>query len=306
MDLLNTSNRNKVSYDIYSNTLTIDEVPINLNEITSVWLRKIGQPNDVDFFLKANKLKINPELVKHLLGEYNVFLTSILSNISSKAYWITDFKVRYMHKWDILRKAILVGLKVPATQIVNNKFDLSKYVNDKEFITKPLRDPVFFAYKHTTYSMYTKLIDNSVLTSYPEWFFPSVVQEKIEKEFEIRCFFLEDQFFSMAIISQNDSKTVMDYREYNLIKFNRNIPIKLPLEIESKLKLLSKKLGINCGSFDLIKDKNGEYIFLEINPNGQYGMVDMPCNYNLNKLIAETLIKESNVRRRKKSILSEH
>ncbi len=50
-------------------------------------------------------------------------------------------------------------------------------------------------------------------------------------------------------------------------------------------------LNLNCGSVDLIKDKDGNYIFLEVNPNGQYGMVDAPCNFNLNEKIALTLIK---------------
>ena len=50
------------------------------------------------------------------------------------------------------------------------------------------------------------------------------------------------------------------------------------------------ELNLNCGSVDMIVDKNGEYVFLEINPVGQYGMVNEPCNYNLDHLIANYLI----------------
>jgi hypothetical protein len=36
--------------------------------------------------------------------------------------------------------------------------------------------------------------------------------------------------------------------------------------------------------------KKGEYVFLEVNPIGQFGMVSAPCNYNLEKKIAQYLI----------------
>jgi hypothetical protein len=42
-------------------------------------------------------------------------------------------------------------------------------------------------------------------------------------------------------------------------------------------------LNLNCASLDLIKDVNSEYILLEINVTGQFGMVDFPCNYGLHK-----------------------
>jgi len=50
------------------------------------------------------------------------------------------------------------------------------------------------------------------------------------------------------------------------------------------------EVGLNCASIDLIKSTNGKYYFLEINPVGQFGMVDFPCNYGLHKIVAEELI----------------
>lgn len=90
----------------------------------------------------------------------------------------------------------------------------------------------------------------------------------------------------MAIFSQNDSQTKIDFRNYNHSTPNRNVPYKLPEELEHKLTNLSKKIGINCGSIDMIVTKNDDYIFLEINPIGQFGMVSNPCNYYLHEKIA--------------------
>ena len=49
------------------------------------------------------------------------------------------------------------------------------------------------------------------------------------------------------------------------------------------------KLNLNCGSLDLVLDNNGIYYYLEVNPVGQFGMVSFPCNYYLEKKIAEFL-----------------
>jgi D-alanine-D-alanine ligase-like ATP-grasp enzyme len=48
-------------------------------------------------------------------------------------------------------------------------------------------------------------------------------------------------------------------------------------------------LKLNTGSIDLIVNTTGEYIFLEVNPVGQFGMVSSPCNYYLEREIARFL-----------------
>jgi glutathione synthase/RimK-type ligase-like ATP-grasp enzyme len=122
-------------------------------------------------------------------------------------------------------------------------------------------------------------------------FFPSLFQQKIEKKYELRVFYLNNVFYSMAIFSQNDMKTKIDFRNYNYKTPNRNVPYKLPLEIESKLHLLMLQLELTTASIDLIVDLNENYVFLEVNPDGQFGMISYPCNYYLEKEIANQLTK---------------
>lgn len=92
----------------------------------------------------------------------------------------------------------------------------------------------------------------------------------------------------MAIFSQNDNKTSVDFRNYNLKKPNRVVPYKLPSYIENKLLKFAKSADLDTGSFDLIvTKKEKEYVFLEVNPYGQFGWLSKNCNYYLEKLIAE-------------------
>lgn len=48
-------------------------------------------------------------------------------------------------------------------------------------------------------------------------------------------------------------------------------------------------LDLNCGSIDMILGNDGLYYFLEVNPVGQFGMVSGPCNYYLERKIANFL-----------------
>lgn len=98
----------------------------------------------------------------------------------------------------------------------------------------------------------------------------------------------------MAIFSQKDKQTQLDFRRYNWDKPNRYIPYKLDTATKLNINKLMRKLNLNCGSIDMIKGKDGKLYFLEVNPTGQFGMVDFPCNYGLHKLVAEQLIKMDN------------
>ncbi|MPT35513.1 MAG: hypothetical protein E2604_10600 [Flavobacterium sp.] len=60
-----------------------------------------------------------------------------------------------------------------------------------------------------------------------------------------------------------------------------------------KLKKLMKVLKLNSGSIDMLVSSNNEYVFLEVNPIGQFGQVSKPCNYYLEKQIAKELNKIS-------------
>jgi hypothetical protein len=116
-----------------------------------------------------------------------------------------------------------------------------------------------------------------------------LIQEKVEKLFEIRSFYLEGNFYSMAMFSQQNEKTKDDFRNYDFSNPIRTVPFKLPIEVEAKLRNLMNVLTLNTGSIDIAYNSRKEYIFFEVNPVGQYGMVSNPCNYNLDREIAKSL-----------------
>ena len=118
-------------------------------------------------------------------------------------------------------------------------------------------------------------------------FFPSLIQHDQKKWIELRIFFINEDYYSMAIFSQNNTKTSTDFRNYDKERPNRMVPFLLPTHIKNKLNKLMKELGLDTGSIDMIVTKKREFIFLEVNPIGNIEMVSKNCNYPIERDIAK-------------------
>jgi ATP-GRASP peptide maturase of grasp-with-spasm system len=243
--------------------------------------------------ISASNTPTTEVLKKSLDNHHQVlinFISEYISNFSNNT--IGNFRIQSLNKLEVLFKAKKIGINIPATYIVSSKERLLALSENVELITKPYHEVAYPIYHEKVYQNYTNELSDSWIKKevFDGNFFPSLVQNKINKLFEIRSFFLKDTFYSMAIFSQASSKTEIDFRNYNFEAPNRTVPFTLPTIIISKLKKLFKLLNLNSGSVDLIYTTDDKYIFLEINPVGQFGMVSSPCNYHLEHLIAETLI----------------
>jgi glutathione synthase/RimK-type ligase-like ATP-grasp enzyme len=93
----------------------------------------------------------------------------------------------------------------------------------------------------------------------------------------------------MAIFSQKNPKTLVDSRKIDLSAPNRSVPFKLPVDVKSKLSKVLRELKLNTGSIDMLVSTSNDYIFLEVNPIGQFGMVSRPCNYPIEQNISNLL-----------------
>ncbi|MNE53265.1 Ribosomal protein S6--L-glutamate ligase [compost metagenome] len=116
---------------------------------------------------------------------------------------------------------------------------------------------------------------------------PCIYQELIEKEFEVRVTVVGEKVFSASIDSQSDNDTKIDWRKKKLV-FTK---VELPFEIEYLCIEIVKKLNLLFGAIDLIKDKNGNYIFLEINPNGQWAWIETQTGIEISDAIINELRK---------------
>jgi len=263
-----------------------DKEEINLHKITKYWYRR------GDFYLKFNKEDLPTSIKNHLSNEWKVIHFFLHNYLSEKAGLGNFFKEACHDKLLQLSTALDVGLEVPNTMISDRKQNL-KNLKAEKIITKFLNTGISGKILGINFfSGGTNQINRQNVVMLDDEVFPTLIQEEIEKAYELRIFYMHEKFFPMAIFSQNNEKTKVDYRNYDVETPNRNIPYKLPESIKQKLITLTKKLGMNTGSIDMIVTPDDQFIFLEINHIGQFGWVSENCNYYLEKEIANWLINK--------------
>jgi ATP-GRASP peptide maturase of grasp-with-spasm system len=276
------------------NKANIKCLNIDTNKIDSIWYRK-GSLTFKYNLTEINEKHLKKQIYSHLIDEYengkNNFFHSLLEKKSLGSRFSNP-----PTKIDMLIKAKEINIDIPDTIITNNKTQLELFIfKYKEVITKPISEIAILnrnKEEEEMYVTYTELINKDSLKDISNSFFPSLFQEALRKEIEIRTFYLDGICYSMAIFSQLDNQTNVDFRMYNYAKNNRNVPYKLSNNLEKKISKLMISLNLKTGSLDFVKTKDGRIVFLEVNPWGQYGMTSVPCNYNLDKKIAKFLTNE--------------
>lgn len=274
---------------------------INLLNVTACWWRRTGL-GIKNFYCESESFK------KLESTEYNLIeiLKGKRSIINSEFIALKDYIFKTIYNKSIInlghpdlfglnRLATLDlaqkhGFKTPYFEVIANTKHLKDSNLDNNFVTKAIDNGIYHLIEGKSYYTYTELQQKSDFINKEVPIFPSLLMNLIDKKFEIRTFYIEGHFYSMAIFSQSNKQTEVDFRKYSESKPNRNEPFKLPKEIEEKLDNLFREIGLNTGSVDFIVDENDNYVFLEINPVGQYGMTSEPCNYNLDDVIAKYLM----------------
>jgi ATP-GRASP peptide maturase of grasp-with-spasm system len=274
------------------------EVKLNVNSVkesenTTVWFRR-WLPSEF-YYVKGGVSpheNLNRQITDYLRQEGGELRVYFLNTVKYK-HILSDFAKVNINKITVLNKAEQVGLKIPASLITASKESLVAFrEKHKNIIVKNIKDVGFFAVEENFYVSYTSLINDEDIEKLPAKFFPSLFQETIDKLYEVRVFYLDGDFYSMAIFSQSNKKTTTDFRNYDYVNPNRNIPYNLPESIKIKLKKLMDDVELNCGSIDLLFTTSQEYVFLEINPIGQFGFLSDACNYFLERKVAKWLINK--------------
>lgn len=239
-----------------------------LDEITAIWYRK-------PFLTKFDRIKQNTNTA--FAGrETDAYLQDLcLSLLESNCKWINypESNRTADNKILQLRLAQQLGLRIPKTIITNNAeevLDFSKDLEPKQLIYKTLSHPFISETAETFQSVFTSHLEISPQTMESIKFAPCLIQEQIDKDHELRITVIGDKLFNARIFSQDTLSTSIDWRrDQHKIKLRQELATLDP-DIEHLCFQLLKQLNLVFGTIDMIITPSGEYVFLEINPNGQW------------------------------------
>jgi glutathione synthase/RimK-type ligase-like ATP-grasp enzyme len=180
-----------------------------------------------------------------------------------------------------------VGLDIPRT-LISNEPDLVR-----EFIEQSATETVYKAHSQSLNlergkALYTGVVtDKEVERLELIRISPGVFQEYVAKSFELRVTAVGARLFSGRIESQSSQETKVDWRRrpFDIEKE----PYDLPTEIADKIREFMGRFGLLYGALDFIVTPDGRFVFLEINPAGQYLWVETVTKMPITAALADLL-----------------
>jgi glutathione synthase/RimK-type ligase-like ATP-grasp enzyme len=212
-----------------------------------------------------------------------------------KVFWVNDpydLALIELDKPYQLNVASGVGFIVPKTIVTNDPGEAICFAKkNKDLAIKTMGTSKAYFDKETIYHDFTRRISYTDVKKYKDnvKLTPVMMQQYIPKHLELRITVIGSKIFTCAIHSQDSERTKDDWRRYDFENVKHEM-FQLPREVERKIFRFMKKLNLQFGAIDMILTPKGEYVFLEINPSGQWGWIEALTGMPIYKSLAELLI----------------
>ena len=243
---------------------------VPLEHITSVWYRRPALP------IPARTIT-DHAAIEFAAAESQAAIDGLLSILD--VFWVSHPHLirRAEHKLLQLHTARRLGFSVPDTIVTNRPETAERFLEAHDVVVyKPLRRGRIVS-ADGTQLIFTNIISKDSRSSLDSVALaPSLLQEYIPKQFEVRVTIIGTHCFAVAIHSQESEETSTDWRRGDPNTLRHDIH-NLPEAIQRRCTQLVGEFGLAFGAIDLIVTPDGDHVFLEINPNGQWAWLQQLC-----------------------------
>lgn len=181
------------------------------------------------------------------------------------------------------------GLKVPDTLITNDAAAARAFTAAGATIAKPLRRGLIEDPDGLGQVMFTSRIAEEHLEREAIAQAPVIFQREIRKHSDLRVTVVDGQVFAATIFSQEHAETEVDWRRGGHIEI-RHQAFDLPAEIAEACVAVTRDLGLRYSAIDLIEDRDGIFWFLEANPNGQWGWIEIRTGQPIASALVDAIL----------------
>jgi len=200
------------------------------------------------------------------------------------------------NKMHQLAVAARMGFRIPRTAICNSPDAFLEFYsrNKGQVVTKAVRALRIYR-GGERYSAFTLPVNRREAGRYRAVrYAPVIVQEYVPKQVELRVTVVGSKVFAAEIRSQTNRAARHDWRRDRDIEDASYYKCyNLPPDVELRCVHYVKALGLCFGAIDMILTPRGEYVFLEINPNGQWAWIQDLTGLPIAEAIADLLVGRS-------------
>lgn len=280
-----------LSYSFTGHTrymLRFGEESIDLNGLKSVWYRRPKPPIPHEEI--ADKLSYD-----FVEEECKTFVNDVWNSLDCLLLPAPFFAIKRAElKASQFKVAAALGFELPPTLFTNSPEEFLKFYrqHNGNIVSKPAATS-FHRIAGTIFSRYTEVVSKrDVGHAHAVRYCPVIFQAYVPKRVELRITVVGQKVFAAEIHSQETNHTRHDWRRYDHYK-TPYFPHELPIEVEQRCVQLVEKLGLCYGALDVVLTPDGRYVFLEINPNGQYLWIELATGLPISDAICDLLISGS-------------
>lgn len=269
--------------DEIKGSLMVSGETLELNRIKSVWYRRpidavpdeaIGDAAVRDFIVRESR-------------EYTESLWFQID-----ALWVNHpyLLKRASRKIEQLKIARNIGWDIPPTLVTNDVVRASQFIRrHKRVIVKSL-NVQFTKVAGKVKSLFAHVLtpeDSGILQEVK--LSPCIFQQEISKKLELRITVIGNNVFVASVNSQAREDTKVDWRKGSVADV-KWMPFAIPQAIIDKSLAIVRKFDLHFATIDVILTLDGKYVFLDLNPNGQWLWIELETGMSMANQFAELLV----------------
>lgn len=254
-----------------------------LTDVDVVWLRRFVDYDN--FGYRSNNIIAD----KYVLNEWKYLFDSLYT--SDKVRWINhpQSEIR-LNKIKQLEVAASIGMVTLPTLISNDENDIRDFRNiHKRVIAKTMYSH-YVEHNEELHSIFGKEITEDEL-EYMDTTgdAPVIYQKFVPDAQEVRVTVIGNNVFSALIPKKSNT----DDWHRDEIKDVKLIPIDIPDELKQKCLSYISSVKLDYGAFDFMLTEDNEFIFLEVNPTGDWRWVEICTNQAITDTVVNHLIQKA-------------
>lgn len=215
----------------------------------------------------------------HLSREWGASLDCFLAHVPAER-WMNHPAANAHASNKLLQLTVAreVGLTVPDTLVTSSRDDALSFLSRHggHVVAKPLSvgyvetaAGVVEGQIYTSHVAEENLDDAGLLARCP-----TLLQQQLTKAADVRVTIVDRRVTAIDLLPESPSSAPVDIRESDPRSLTYE-PVALLSSVELRILELMDRFGLRFGAIDLVRTTTGEYVFLEINPNGQWAWMDL-------------------------------
>lgn len=264
--------------------IVFDDRRLLTSDVSAGYFRRPGAP-----LAKSSVIDLAER--RYCGDEWSAVLRSVYLALDDRWLNVPANIVRAEDKALQLAVADKTGLRIPSTAITNDVDTAIRFINKGSTVGKAFHAGFLDdANGEVDRVIFTTRLDGCNLPT-PESLSlaPIILQREIMKAYDVRATVVGNRVFAATIDSQIRSETAVDWRRGS----HPDLPHachELPDEVAAKCLAVTRLLELRFAAIDLVLDRNGEYWFLEANPNGQWAWIESRTGLPISSAIVDELL----------------